>query len=183
MAVINIGSTIENRDTAILAGYTVIEKAGPANDSGVIDSVQLWFATNAAGVYVGIFRLVSGTTYHCYAAAAIPGTVTAGSEQVFAVSLTCATGDLIGVYSGNGTLEQSLSGGSGNVYYNGNSCVVGDERSYTAQAGRAMSAHATGATDPMPAIVEGDLATKMIAAGLFRPPRRQMPRILIRRHR
>ena len=77
-----IGSEAINRATSDGPEETLISKANPANDNGVITSVEIWAATNIGGCKIGIFYEITVGTYHCRSATSI-GNVTAGSKQVF----------------------------------------------------------------------------------------------------
>jgi hypothetical protein len=113
-APIDIGSAAVDRDECIGGGATFIDLANPANDTGVITSVELWFTANHTGVKVGTFY-GSGTDYTNRDFATI-GNVTGGSKQTFSgLSIDVTSGDFIGVYYNvviPEGLEMSTSGGT-----------------------------------------------------------------------
>ncbi len=114
MTVIDVGSSATDRNSAAGAGYTYIPLANPANETGVITSVKLWFNTNATGVRVIVFSK-NGAIFTPVSFASI-GNVTAGSEQTFSVSLNINSGNYLGVYTATGGLDYVNSGGSGYYY-------------------------------------------------------------------
>lgn len=89
--------------------WTNIDLNNPLNGNGVITEVQIYAATNMAGVEVGIFYNVAGNVYSTRSWASI-GNVTAGSAQSFDVELPCETGDYIGIYYASGTIEMDVAG-------------------------------------------------------------------------
>lgn len=145
---IDVGSGAIDRVATTGGGTTLIDKNNAANVAGILDSIQLWFAVNATGVKIGVFYLVSGTTYHCRSAASI-GSVTAGSVQTFTgLNLAIQAGDFLGIYYVSGNLEVASSGGSGLLYKAGDYVTVDSEQSYTVAAGYLISIYGTGA-DPV----------------------------------
>ncbi|GAJ17837.1 unnamed protein product, partial [marine sediment metagenome] len=63
---INIGLPAIDR-TAHLGGYwTYIEKNNAATESGTVVRVEIWAHEALTEMRVGIFYLVSGTTYKCW---------------------------------------------------------------------------------------------------------------------
>jgi hypothetical protein len=140
---IDIGGGATNRASTIsVAGYTAIDLANPANASGVITSVELWFNTNGSGVKIGTFYNTTGNNYRCRDVETI-GDVTAGSKQTFEVSLDVESGDFIGIYGTGGNIEADRSGGSGNFYKAGDQ-TDGGEALYELDAGYVMSLYGTG---------------------------------------
>lgn len=123
-----------------LNGITLIEFANPVNANGTITSCDLWFATNATGVKVGIMRLVSGTTYTCVASVTL-GAVQAGAKRTFTVNLPCQAGDLIGVYYATGAIESGA--GSATAYLRYEDGLDGQPHTYSTQEA-AISVYGTG---------------------------------------
>lgn len=125
------------------SGATLIDLANPANLSGRITSVDVWANTNIAGLRVGTFYLVSGTTYKCRGSATI-GNVTAGSKQTFAVSIPVVVGDVIGCYFDSGQLENTLSGGVGVASATGEYIDPGDSAAFTVDVNWRQSLYGQG---------------------------------------
>jgi len=144
MSDIDIGSAAIDRASTATLTFTLIDLANPANFWGKITSIEVWAASNMTALRVGTFYLVSGTTYKCRASATI-GDVTAGSKQTFPVSIAVHDGDFIGCYFAAGTIERDTTGGSGIMYFSGESIDAGDEESYTSLAEHAISLYGTGA--------------------------------------
>lgn len=124
---IDVGSAAIDRVTTCalkgdLGKATGIDYNNPANDSGVIDTVEAWFGTADAGnnFRVGIFDNTSSANFTCRDGVSI-GSVSAGSKQTYTgLSLDVETGDYIGGdgynSTGNLLIERALSGGGG-LYY------------------------------------------------------------------
>ena len=124
MAIIAIGYPATDRAGAEnLANYTLLSALVTATDSGRIDTVEVWAEAgygNMTNAKVGMFYLVSGTTYKCRSVATI-GTVVAGSKQTFTqdsgsnpLALTVALGDLIGLlWESPAKLERETTGSNG----------------------------------------------------------------------
>lgn len=124
--------------TQSTGGTTRIELTNPANANGTITEVELWFNTDPSTVKIGVFYLVSGTTYHCRSACAL-GAVASGSKQTITVdiasnpiALTVVAGDLIGYSCGGGAIEATDAGVTSNYYATGYFCDVNDEAEFTA---------------------------------------------------
>jgi hypothetical protein len=147
---IDIGNTPFSSDAGIVPNYTLISLNNPANATGNILSVQIYaYGTkNITGMIVGIFYLVSGTTYKCRSSVAI-GTVPYGSLQTFDISATpmaVIAGDFIGCYYTAGYVADHSSGGSGLCLTSGEHIDPGDEASYTTLANYMLALYGEGAT-------------------------------------
>ena len=144
MAVIDIGPGATNRGTTRSSGYTRIDLNNPANDTGVINSVEVWFNTNASGVKVGTFS-GSGTDYDDRDYATI-GSVTGGSKQTFTgLSIDVVTSDFLGCYFSGGAIERDSSGYLG-VYTYSRDAFGSSSHTYSLISGDAISIYGTGAT-------------------------------------
>jgi len=144
--VIDAGPGAINRASTAATLHTRIDLNNPANDSGTITSVELWYATNATGVRVGTFYNVGGSNYTCRDSVVI-GNVTSGSKQTFnGLSITVVAGDYIGFYDTVGTPERDTSGFSGYVYLTGEHIDPSDSGTYTLNDDDALSIYATGET-------------------------------------
>jgi len=144
MALIDIGSEAINRAASYPATYTMIDLANPANNDGIITSIEVWAAVNITGLRVGTFYLVSGTTFKCRDSVII-GNVTAGSKQTFSsLSIAVEIGDLIGCYFTAGSIEASASGYSGVMFVAGEYIDPGDSAVYALAADDAFSLYGIG---------------------------------------
>lgn len=144
MSAIDIGAAAISRAYGVSLG-TAISVDNPANLSGIITSVSVWAKTTIAGLRVGTFYLVSGTTYKCRDSAAL-GAVNTGSIQTFnGLSIQVVQGDLIGCYMSSGYIMLDGSG-FGGVMNNGSEYIdPEDSASFSLSAGYAMSLYGVGA--------------------------------------
>ena len=145
MAVIDVGPGAIDRASAGSGLKTIIDLANPANDTGKIDTFEIWCAIDSTGVKMGTFY-GSGTDYTSRDVETI-GDVTGGSKQTFS-GLDCdvSTGDYAGLYwVGTSSLELDSSGGSGFYYKAGDQFGTG-QQTYTLAASYAVSIYGTGTT-------------------------------------
>jgi hypothetical protein len=126
-----------------MANYTIINRDNPVNIAGAITQVQLYFASSASDVWVGVFYQLIGTRYLCRSAENL-GSVTSGGVRTFAVNLDAQTGDCIGVFVDNGWIDATAGIGDGVLYVSGNQCYSGSDESYAAAAVTQISIYATG---------------------------------------
>jgi len=145
MAAIDVGSEAIGRDDDCSATNTLIALDNPANLDGEITSIEIWAKNALTGLKVGMFYLVSETTYKCRSAVAI-GDVAAGSKVTKTFSgISVVTNDLIGMYFTTGDMERSGSGEAGGLYISGDKVTVDDETEYTAWDGVTFSIKGIGA--------------------------------------
>lgn len=143
---IDIGADAIGRLNNYVYGRTLIDLANPANDTGIIDTFEVWAdvdltGTNKVGTFYG-----SGTAYTNRDGAVI-GTVTAGAKRTFTgLSIDVTAGDFAGIYYSAGFLERSTSGGSGVYYKTGNQFGAGAQ-TYALLGGDAISIYGTGDTE------------------------------------
>ena len=108
---------------------TLLAKGNPANDSGWLDTIEVFAYSSMQGAKVGTFS-GSGTSYTNRDCETIGG-VTAGSKQTY-TGLSCVvqTGDFLGIYWSAGYIR--ISGGvSGDAYYlAGDQCGTGAKTYY-----------------------------------------------------
>jgi hypothetical protein len=147
MATIDIGPGATDRASAY-GNYTrtTLDKGNPANDTGTLDTFEIFANVNCTGVKIGTFS-GSGTSWNDRDYESI-GNVTAGSKQTFTgKNCDVSANDLLGIFfAGDGAkLEFDLSGGSGVFYANGDLFGSGAQ-TYSSTADRALSIYATGAT-------------------------------------
>ena len=141
---IDVGPGAVDGGYAWSSNWTLIDKINPANDTGSIDTFEVWAATDLTGVKMGTFS-GSGTEYTSRDSEAI-GSVTSGSKQSF-TGLSCdvTSGDFIGIYYATGTSE-ATQGSAGDCYY-----IAGDQFGTGAQTyasiDRYPSLYGTGDTE------------------------------------
>ncbi len=109
-----------------LAGYTILSDNNPANADGSLDTLEVWYKTNATGAKLGTFY-GSGTSYTRRDYELI-GDVTSGSKQTF-TGLACdvVSGDFIGVYSSTGAVIYRAITGSYAYYKSGDQFNAGTQ--------------------------------------------------------
>lgn len=173
---IDIGPGAIDRASAVGSGKTNIDLTNPANDTGTIDTFEVWatttlFGTNRVGTFHG-----SGTEYTNRDGEAI-GTVTLGAKRTFTgLDIDVTSGDFAGIYYSAGTLEFATSGGSGLYYINGDQFGTG-EQTYTLGSGYAISIYGTGETAGGGVEVTPDPASaiaKVVAPFVVMPPTEQI---------
>lgn len=121
--------------------YTLIVNQNAANDTGVIDTVEVWAYSTLGSAKVGLFY-GSGTSYTPRDYASI-GTVFSGAKRTYTgLSIDVETGDIIGLHSTYGYLEVDGSGGS-SFYRSGDG--FGGTNSYTSDNDQ-YSIYGTGET-------------------------------------
>ncbi len=147
MGEIDIGPGATNRGDNRSSGYTRIDANNPANDTGILDTIEVWaIALNLSNFKIGTFS-GSGTSYDDRDYETI-GSVTAGSKQTFTgLSIDVAANDLLGCYYSNGFLESDTAGYNGIYNKNSSGDAFGSGfNTYVLAAGDALSIYATGAT-------------------------------------
>lgn len=146
---IDVGGDAINRDSRSYDDFTYVDLNNPANATGTIDTIDIYFYGSVSDFRVGTFYFVSGTTYHCREGSGDLGSFLAGLRQVTGLTVDIETDDLIGHYvdvcSGGFPLDRDLSGYAGIAYSgDGNYCETDDETTYTTAAGDALSLYGTG---------------------------------------
>jgi hypothetical protein len=143
MAVIDIGSDASNRSNSFGVA-TFVTLNNPANDTGVLDTFEVYPATTINGLKIGTFSK-SGTNFTPRDFEEI-GTASSGSKQTFTgKNCDVSSGDYLGVYYTAGKIDKDDNGGDG-VYYYASGDGFGGTYSYTLLSGDIMSAYATGTT-------------------------------------
>lgn len=139
---IDIGAPAIDRNSDAICGNTHIMLDNPANASGEIIKIELWFATAASGVKAGTFY-GSGTSYTNRDYETI-GAVSSGSKQTFSgLSCSVGAGDYIGIYAEAGNIEESTTGFAGRYYKSGDQFGTG-QQTYILVASRTCSAYGEG---------------------------------------
>ncbi len=135
---VDIGvEAIDRNETA--SGNTTIEGSNPSSISGLIISIDIWAATNMAGLMVGSFYTTNGNTLKCRDSEAIAGTITAGSKVTKAVSIAVEIGDYIGCYFDTGSVDISTNTGDFYWYLSGRHIDPNDEETYNSASPRRLS--------------------------------------------
>lgn len=140
---IDIGNPAIDRPTAMPVNYTIVDKVNPANDTGKITSVEMWFLSDATNVEVATFYVVSGDNLTVRDSVAI-GNVTSGSKQTFPVDLDVVAGDYIGYFCLTGSLGRT-NVNTGYWALSGDNIPCTDT-TFGFTATREMSLHGTGTT-------------------------------------
>jgi hypothetical protein len=144
MAVITVGNEAIDRAGSYGTGNTVVDQNGPANGTGIIDTVEIYLATGGT-VEVGIFYVVSGNTLSTRSYASL-GTLPVGKSTITSLSLAVQQGDYIGFYTTNGYIERDTVG-VGYWNYAGDK-IPGDNTAFNSTATRTVSIKGTGRTLP-----------------------------------
>jgi hypothetical protein len=146
MASIDIGPGAIDRAGANSGnGYTVIEFTNPANDTGILTTMEVWAVSTITGFKMGTFS-GSGTSY-TYRDHETLGTITSGSKQTFTgLSCSVSSGDYLGFYyvSSSLGLEYDSTGYSGGCYKAGDRMIAEGAQTYTTVSNYAQSVYATG---------------------------------------
>ena len=129
---IDMGAAAINRNNLWINDYTTIGVANPANDTGTIDTFEVWAqltmdGTNKVGTFYG-----SDPDYTNRDGETI-GTVTQGAKRTFTgLDIDVTLGDYVGVYYSVGKIELSESDGSGVKYKSGDQFGTG-QQTYTVE--------------------------------------------------
>jgi len=150
MGAIDIGAAAIDRIDGFGSGATTIALDNPSNDTGTLDTVEIWAATTLFGTnHVATFSR-DGSKFTPRDVATI-GSVTAGSKQTFSgLDIDVVSGDYIGIYYSSGSIEAG-SGGAG-VYAKTGDYTSGGEETYSFSAGPIMSLYGTGETPSAPTV-------------------------------
>lgn len=141
---IDMGMGCWNGPATSGAGYTLISLENPANDSGTIDTVELWYSTAATEQKSGTAH-GSGSTYTVRDYASI-GAVSAGSKQTFSgLSIAVVSGDFLAAYATTGLIERD-SCATGNYYKLGDYFDAGETSGYSYLDDSTQCNYATGST-------------------------------------
>ena len=156
---IDIGPGAVARASEGAPNYTQVSKTNPANETGVIDTMEILPGTDMTGVVVATFYVVSGNNLSTRDSANI-GNVAAGSKQTFTgLSLQVQAGDFIGLYCATGTLKVGSPAGSGRWYKSGN-YIPCTNTAFTSSSASDYSLGGSGSTPG------GNFAMRAIGVGL-----------------
>jgi len=152
MALIDIGAEAKDRPSLEAGNTTHIALDNPANLTGKITSIELWFGGvfDATDVRVGTFY-GTAPNFTCRDYAVI-GDVARGSKQTFTkdseetpLAIAVEAGDYIGIFNNVGQLESTTVIGLGIYYKVGDQTETG-EQTYGLYAGVIISVYGEGAT-------------------------------------
>ncbi|GAG94005.1 unnamed protein product [marine sediment metagenome] len=167
MAAIDIGSAATIREANYIYGKTLILVDNPANLSGKITSVELYFGEgqDGVGVKVGTFY-GSGTDYTCRDYANI-GAVTGGSKQTFSgLNISVEAGDYIGIYYSGGKVRYDSTGYAGVYEKTGDQFNTG-QQTYVLRANETDSVYGEGEEVAALGGKSANMAAKMISGKLI----------------
>jgi len=144
---IYIGAPAINRGT-VFTQYTTINN-NPANESGIINSVEIWSDTDLANCEVATFyrpdpsgfpnNFTTRDTYYI-------GVVLDDAKRTFSVDLDVEAGDYIGIYYTTGTIERDNKGCDGMWAKSGDYIPCTNINFYN-YATSAISLYGTGTTE------------------------------------
>jgi len=143
---IDIGLAAEDRGAYLTNGNTLIDKTNPANDTGSIDTWEIYaFNTNMGGTKAGTAS-GSGTSYTPRDYADI-GTVETGAKRTFTgLDVDVETGDFSAIYYSSGYIESDTSGYGGVYYRSGDQFGAGAQTYTLNDSDRGLSLYGTGET-------------------------------------
>ena len=160
---IDAGLAATNRYSGLTPGETYLAVDNPANLSGVITTVELWAHADMSNVKVGVFYLVSGTTYKCRDSITLGG-VSIGYHK-YSVSLGVQAGDYIGAYYSAGAISLNTTGGSGLYHVSGEYADPEDEATYALAGGYRISLYGSALATPTGQLTTYPGASDGIKAG------------------
>lgn len=145
--IITIGNDVINRASNTgTNNATHIDTLVPANGSGLIKQIQVWSAVDLTNLRIGIFRLVSGTTYKCIDVTGNLGTAVSGAVRTFSVNLYVKAGDCIGFYQSSGQWKSTSTGGALKIK-TAYQPIIEDAQNYSTSSTHIISIKATGVSD------------------------------------
>lgn len=140
---IDIGAEAIDRALPWGVSSTAVEQSNPANGTGAITSVEVWFASNGSNVEVATFDEGASNVLSTRDSETL-GSVTAGSKQTFSgLDMDVETGDYLGLYGTAGNIERTNSGGTGIWYKTGDQIPCTSE-TFTDYSGRIISLYGEG---------------------------------------
>ncbi len=144
---IYIGAPAINRGVS-LGAFTLVNN-NVANESGIINSVEIWSDTDLSNCEVAtFFRPDPGGAPNNFTTrdSESIGTVLDDAKRTFVVDLDVEAGDYIGMYYTAGNIERDSSGGDGMWVKSGDS-IPCTNITFTSYATSAISLYGTGTTD------------------------------------
>ena len=146
MTVIDLGGGATDRASSAAGPATLIDLNNTANDTGTIDTFEIWANTNLTACQAATAYLVSGNSWTSRDYQSV-GNITSGSKQTFTgLSIDVTLGDAICFeWSGTGAMERDVSG-SGVKYFSQVSIPFTNKDFGATIAARTYSVYETGAT-------------------------------------
>ena len=144
MGLIDIGPGAVNLTSSqATIGRTWVAQGNPANDSGVLDVLEVYAVGDAADVKIGTFYGTSTSLTNRDGETI--GNVAAGSKQTFSgLSCDVESGDFLGIYYASGSIEWQTTGDG--VSSNTSDQFGTGTQSYTLTANRSIAIYGTGTT-------------------------------------
>lgn len=170
LTAIDVGSPAVEGDTTVSTGETYIDTSNPANESGIITSIEVWANEDLENFEVATFYLVSGNNYSTRDTHTI-GPVTGGSKQTFSgLSINVEAGDFIGFYASAGKVRLSIAGGASAFYFEGDSIPCTDV-TFSGYGNHRLSVYGIGTTEEgevKNATGKSDITSSFIVTALSR---------------
>jgi len=143
---IDIGAPAINRNTIFDARDTWVEESNPANETGTIDTIEIWAANDISDCEAATF-IHEGSNVFSTRDTELLGLVPAGSKQTFS-GLDCdvTAGDYIGAGgASDGDIEADSTGGTG-IWFGSGDKIPCSSVTFTHYASYIMSLYGTGET-------------------------------------
>lgn len=165
---IDVGAGAIDRGGSVApSAATWIDVNNAANETGILDTFELWFVTAATGVKVGTFYHSPSPNDFTNRDVEVLGNVSSGSKQTSS-GLDCdvETGDWPGIFRDTGNMEQDTSGFDG-VWVKVGDFFGGGSETYSENGtARALSIFATGET-PAAAVPAPSNSLALMASGVI----------------
>jgi len=143
---IDIGSPAIDRGSVRQSGYTYVDQANPANETGKIISVEIYAVSgqDLVDCEVATFFVVSGNNLSTRDTQVI-GAVVGGAKRTFVVNLNVFAGDFVGIHFTAGQVESIGSGFIG-VWSKVGDQIPCENVTFSSFGGDAISLYGTGTT-------------------------------------
>jgi len=148
---IDIGGAAVPRSGRSLVSWTRLEGSNTANDTGSLDTVEIYANEDLANAEVATFIPEGSDTFSSRDFGAI-GAVVSGAKRAFTgKDISVATGDVIGIYGTSGYIESGLSGGGTGWHQSGDQ-IPCTSVTFSTSTYRPLSLYATGETPVAPTV-------------------------------
>jgi len=145
LGAIDLGPASLDRGSNV-GGFSLVAKENPANDSGTIDTVTVYFSANSGNFDVATCTEDGSNNITTTRDDETTAGGYAAGEHAISVSLNVVTGDYAGCYVQNsGSLERDLSGADGYWYKSGDN-IPCTAVAYSWATPRTISLYMTGET-------------------------------------
>ena len=147
-----VGEPAEDKSANQGTVNTVICKGNPANDTGIITSIEIWAVTTMSGVKIATFEELAANVFTAKSSVTLAN-ITSGSKQTITtdsvgnpLALDITAGDFIGIWWTGGHIELGNSSGEAGFWD-----VAGDQTScadktFNFHSGYGVSLYGTGVT-------------------------------------